>query len=126
MEVRPLWHVLVMDWTLVENTPPSSRRPLELQRWHLRVERLAQLMDRPSVELVTELKDEAKILARRQRREIEASLAEDLAVSRAQGQQMKPPWRRKLRALAEITGQPFDDLRERIAEAAGSIRVVKA
>lgn len=126
MEARPLWYVLVMDWTTVENTPPSSRRPLEVQRWHLRVERLALIMDRPSVELVSELKNEARVLARRQQREIEASLAEDLAVSRAQGQRMKPPWRRKLRALAEITDQPFDDLRERVADAAKSIRVVEA
>lgn len=126
MEARSLWHVLVMDWTTVENTPPSSRRPLEMQRWHFRVERLAQIMDRPSAELAIELKDEARVLARRQRREIVASLAEDLAVSRAQGHRMKPPWRRKLRALAEVTGQPFDDLRERVADAAGSIRVVEA
>lgn len=126
MEARPLWHVLVMDWTAVENTPPSLRRPLEMQRWHFRVERLAQMLDRPSSDLVAELKAEARVVARRQQREIEASLAEDLAVSRAQGQQVKPPWRRKLQALAEITGQPFDDLCERVVNTARSIQVVDA
>ena len=126
MEARPLWHVLVMDWTVVENTPPSARRPLELQRWHLRVERLARMLDRSSTEVAQELKDQAVQVARRQRRELEASLAEDLAVCRAQGQHMKPPWRRKLEALAVSPGQPFDDLRERIVDAARSIHVVEA
>jgi len=126
MEVGPLWHVLVMDWTVVENTPPLIRRPLELQRWHFRVERLAQMMDRPSGELVRELKDEARNLAQRQRCVMEASLAEDLAVSRAQGQPIKPPWRRKLQALAEITGQQREDLQKKVIAAAEAIQVVEA
>ena len=46
MESTPLWHVLVMDWSAIENTPPSDRRPLEMQRWHFRVERLADAVDR--------------------------------------------------------------------------------
>lgn len=126
MEVGPLWHVLVMDWTVVENTPPSRRRPLELQRWHFRVDRLAQMMDRPSGELVRELKDEARHVARRQRSEMEASLAEDFAVSRAQGHPVKPPWRRKLKALAEITGQEREDLQQKVIAAAEAIQVVEA
>ena len=126
MEARPLRHVLVMDWTAVENTPPASRRPLEMQRWHFRVERLAHMLDRPPGELAGELKREARRVARRERREMVAALAEDLAVSRAQGQPVKPPWRRKLQALAEISGQPSEDLRRRVAEAAASIQVVDA
>lgn len=126
MNARPLWHVLVMDWTAVENTPPSSRRPLEMQRWHFRVERLASMLDRPAGELVRELKEEARYVARRQRREIEAALAEDLAVSKAQGKPVNPPWRRKLQDLAEISGQPCEVVRARVAAAAESIQVVEA
>jgi len=126
MEARPLRHVLVMDWTAVENTPPASRRPLEMQRWHFRVERLAAMVDRPCQELAAELKEEAKLVAKRQRREIVAALAEDLAVSRAQGRRVRPPWRRKLQALAEVSGQSFDDLHHRIVSAAEAIQVVEA
>ena len=126
MEARPLWHVLVMDWVMVENTPPSSRRPLEMQRWHFRVERLAQMLDRPAGELVGELKEEARLEARRQRREMEVALAEDLAVSEAQGTSLNPPWNRKLEALAEISGQPCETVRERVAAAAAAIQVVEA
>ena len=126
MNARPLWHVLVLDWSAVENTPPLSRRPLEMQRWHFRVERLATMLDRPAGELIRELKEEAKNVARRQRREIEASLAEELAISKAQGKPVNPPWRRKLQDLADISGQPCDVVRERVAAAAASIRVVEA
>jgi hypothetical protein len=126
MEARSLWHVLVMDWTAIENTPPSSRRPLEMQRWHFRVERLALMLDRPAAELVVELKEEARREAGRQRGEMEAALAEDLAVIRAQGRPVSPPWNRKLEALAEISGQECEDVRERVASAAASIRVVEA
>ena len=126
MEARPLRHILVMDWTAVENTPPESRRPLELQRWHFRVERLAELVDRPAGELVRELKEEARAIARRERLEMEAALAEDLAVSRAQGEQVKPPWRRKLKVLAEISGQPTEVIQQRVFEAAAAIQVVDA
>lgn len=126
MEARPLWHVLVMDWTAVENTPPLSRRPLELQRWHFRVERLATMLDRPAGELVRELKEEAKEVARRQRREMEAALAEDLAISEAQGKPVNPPWKRKLQDLADISGQPCEAVRERVVAAAASIQVVEA
>lgn len=126
MEVRPLWHVLVMDWTTVENTPPSIRRPLELQRWHFRVERLAQMMNQPAAEIGRRLKEEARSAAHRQRRQMEASLAEDFAVCRAQGQQIKPPWRRKLKALAEISGQEREDVQRRVIAAAESIQVVEA
>ena len=126
MNARPLWHVLVMDWTAVENTPPLSRRPLEMQRWHFRVERLATMMERPADELVRELKEEARNVAQRQRREMEISLAEDLAVSKAQGKPVNPPWRKKLQDLAAISGQPCDVVRERVAAAAASIQVVEA
>lgn len=126
MEATPLWHVLVMDWTTVENTPPLSRRPLELQRWHLRVERLAALLERPAAELVRELKEEAREAARRRRREMEAALAEDLAVSEAQGKPVHPPWMKKLQDLADISGQPCDAVRQRVAAAAATIQVVDA
>jgi hypothetical protein len=126
MEARPLWHVLVMDWTAVENTPPTDRRPLEMQRWHFRVERLAKMLDRPTGELVVELKEEARLHARRLRREIESALARDLAVSRAQGRQPTPPWERKLMRLAEIEGRTSDDVHQRVADAAESIVVVEA
>jgi len=126
MNARPLWYVLVMDWSTVENTPPLSRRPLELQRWHFRVERLATMMERPAGELVRELKEEARDVAQRQRREMEISLAEDLAVSKAQGKPVNPPWRKKLQDLAAISGQPCDVVRERVAAAAASIQVVEA
>jgi hypothetical protein len=115
-----------MDWTAVENTPPLSRRPLELQRWHFRVERLATMLDRPAGELVRELKEEAKEVARRQRREMEAALAEDLAISEAQGKPVNPPWKRKLQDLADISGQPCEAVRERVVAAAASIQVVEA
>jgi hypothetical protein len=115
-----------MDWVMVENTPPSSRRPLEMQRWHFRVERLAQMLDRPAGDLVGELKEEARLEARRQRREMEVALAEDLAVSEAQGTSLNPPWNRKLEALAEISGQPCETVRERVAAAAAAIQVVEA
>lgn len=126
MEARPLRHVLVMDWTVVENTPPSLRKPLEMQRWHFRVERLAAMLDRPCQEMAVELKEEAKEVARRERRVIVAALAEDLAVTRAQGRRVRPPWRRKLEALAEVTGQPFEDLHNRVVAAAEGIQVVEA
>ncbi len=126
MNARPLWYVLVMDWSAVENTPPLSRRPLELQRWHFRVERLATMLERPAGELVRELKEEARNVAQRQRREMEISLAEDLAVSKAQGKPVNPPWRKKLQDLAAISGQPCDVVRERVAAAADAIQVVEA
>lgn len=126
MNARPLWYVLVMDWTAVENTPPLARRPLELQRWHFRVERLATMMERPAGELVQELKEEARLVAERQRREMEIALAEDLAVSRAQGKPVNPPWRKKVQDLAAISGQPVDVVRERVAAAAASIQVIEA
>jgi len=97
-----------------------------MQRWHFRVERLAAMVDRPCQELAAELKEEAKLVAKRQRREIVAALAEDLAVSRAQGRRVRPPWRRKLQALAEVSGQSFDDLHHRIVSAAEAIQVVEA
>jgi hypothetical protein len=103
-----------------------ARRPLELQRWHFRVERLATMLDQPAGELVRQLKDEARNVALRQRRKMEAALAEDLAVSKAQGKPVNPPWRRKLQDLADISGQPCDVVRERVAAAAASIHVVEA
>ncbi len=126
MNARPLWHVLVMDWSAVENTPPLSRRPLEMQRWHFRVERLATMLDQPVGELVQELKAEARSVAERQRQAMEAALAEDLAVSKATGRPVNPPWRKKLQDLADISGQPSDVVRERVAAAAASIQVVEA
>lgn len=126
MEARPLRYVLVMDWTAIENTPPLQRRPLEMQRWHFRVERLAAMLDQPCSELAAELKEEAKVVADRQRREIEAILAEDLAVTRAQGRRVKPPWHRKLRRLAEASGQELEAVHERIVSAAEGIQVVEA
>jgi hypothetical protein len=126
MEATPLWHVLVMDWTVVENTPPSSRRPLEMQRWHFRVERLAQLVERPVSELTSELKAAAKSEAARRRREMEAELTEDLAVCRALGKPVNPPWQRRLEILADISGQPIDDLQARVFSAAEGIDVVQA
>jgi len=126
MEATPLRHVLVMDWTAIENTPPVSRRPMEVQRWHLRVERLAAMVRRPVGELASELKDEARKEAQRRRRSMEAALAEDLAVSEAQGKPVNPPWRRKLQDLADISGQPCDAVRERVAAAAAAIEVVEA
>jgi len=126
MEATPLRHVLVMDWTTIENTPPASRRPMEVQRWHLRLERLATMVHTPVDELAAELKDEARVEAQRRRRIMEAALAEDLAVSAAQGKQVSPPWRRKLQNLADISGQPCDAVRARVAAAAASIQVVEA
>ena len=126
MEAKPLWHVLVMDWSTVENTPPMSRRPLEMQRWHFRVERLAVLMERPVGELARELKDEAKAVALHRRRKMEAALAEDLAISEAQGKAVHPPWMKKLQDLADISGQPCDAVHQRVAAAAATIQVVEA
>jgi len=126
MEATPLRHVLVMDWTTIENTPPASRRPMEVQRWHLRVGRLATMVHRSVEELATELKDEAREEAWQRRRSMEVALAEDLAVSQAQGKQVNPPWRRKLQDLADISGQPCDAVRARVVAAAASIHVVEA
>ncbi|HSN55745.1 MAG TPA: hypothetical protein VLT32_13785 [Candidatus Sulfomarinibacteraceae bacterium] len=126
MEPTPLWHVLVMDWTAVENTPPAARRPLEMQRWHFRVERLAGMVERPVAELAAELKEAARTEARRQRREMEGELAEDLAVYRAQGKAVGPPWQRRLATLAQICGEPIEAVEARVSATAGSIRVVEA
>jgi hypothetical protein len=126
MEATPLWHVLVMDWTSVENTPPAARRPLELQRWHFRVERLARIVDRPVSELSTELKEAAKDEALRRRHEMEAELAEDLAVCQALGKPVNPPWRRRLEVLAEISGEDCDVVEERVIASSARIQVVKA
>jgi hypothetical protein len=126
MEPTPLWHVLVMDWSAVENTPPAARRPLELQRWHFRVERLAQVVGRPVAELAGELKEEARGEARRQRREMETELAEDLAVFRAQGRPIGPPWQRRLAILAQVCCEPIEVVEARVSAAAGAIRVVEA
>ena len=97
-----------------------------MQRWHFRVERLAKMLERPASELICELKEEARAEAGRQRREMEAALAEDLAVSEAQGTSLNPPWERKLQVLAEISGQPCDAVMDRVAAAAASIQVVEA
>ena len=126
MDSTPLWHVLVMDWSAVENTPPAARRPLELQRWHFRVERLAAAVNRPASELACELKDAARGEAARQRREMAAELAEDLAVCRAQGRPVGPPWQRRLVILAQVCGEPIEVVEARVSAAAGSIRVVEA
>jgi len=126
MVATPLWHVLVMDWTTVENTPPSARRPLELQRWHFRVERLARIVDRPVSELSSELKAAAKQEALRQRRDMEIELAEDLAVCQALGKPINPPWRRRLEVLAEVSGEDPSSVEERVIASAASIQVVKA
>jgi hypothetical protein len=125
MQALSLRHVLVMDWTAIENTPPALRRPLEMQRWHFRAERLAELVDRPVDEVAVELKEAARAEAERQRREMVAALAEDLAVCRAQGMPTKPPWRRKLRTLAEISGQSLEVMADRVANAASGIQVVE-
>jgi hypothetical protein len=125
MEPTPLWHVLVMDWSTVENTPPAARRPLEMQRWHFRVERLANLVDRPAPELAAELKEAARHEALRQRREMEAELAEDLAVVRAQGKPVGPPWQRRLAVLAQVCCEPIEVVEARVSAAAGTIRVVE-
>ena len=125
MNAMSLEHVLVMDWSAIENTPVDRRRPLVMQRWHLRAERLARLLERPTLEVVAELQDAARREARRQQREMEFALAEDLAVCRAQGRSVTPPWERKLRALAEISGQPFDEIGRRIERAAAAIQVVE-
>ena len=126
MEATPLWHVLVMDWSEVENTPPTARRPLELQRWHFRVERLAQMVDRPPDELADELKQAARGQAEHRRRIMEGELAEDLAVCQAQGQAIGPPWQRRLQTLAEISGEPCDTVKARIEATAKGIQVVVA
>jgi len=57
---------------------------------------------------------------------MEVALAEDLAVSQAQGKQVSPPWRRKLQNLADISGQPCDAVRARVAAVAATILVVEA
>jgi hypothetical protein len=38
---------------------------------------------------------------------------------------VSPPWRRKLQALAEISGQPREIVQQRVVEAAESIQVVE-
>jgi hypothetical protein len=126
MEATPLWNVLVMDWTAVENTPPADRRPLEMQRWHFRVERLATMLDRPTAELAGELKTAAKSEAVHRRQEMESRLAEDLAVCQAQGLPVGPPWQRRLQALADISGEACEAVEARVAAAASNIQVVVA
>jgi hypothetical protein len=97
-----------------------------MQRWHFRVERLARMLDRPTGELASELKQAAKDEAARRRREMESRLAQDLAVYQAQGRPVSPPWRRRLQTLAEISGEACDAVEERISEAASAIQVVVA
>ena len=125
MEATPLWHMLVTDWTAVENTPPAARRPLVMQRWHFRVERLAELVERPAAELAGELKQAARWEARRRRLTMEAELAEDLAVCRAQGRAVSLPWRRRLEVLADICCEPLDEVEARVGRAASTIQVVE-
>ncbi|MGD8441406.1 MAG: hypothetical protein PVG53_12790 [Holophagae bacterium] len=125
MNTVSLQHVLIMDWCAIENTPADRRRPLVMQRWHFRAERLAGLLDRPTSEVVAELQESARQEARRQQRDMEFALAEDLAVCRAQGRAVTPPWERKLRTLAEISGRPFDEVGQRVERAAAAIQVVE-
>jgi hypothetical protein len=125
MDTVSLHHVLVMDWSDIENTPADRRKPLVMQQWHFRAERLARLLERPTSEVVADLQQAAREEARRRQREMEFALAEDLAVCRAQGRSLKPPWERKLRTLAEISGQPFDEVGQRIERAAAAIEVVE-
>ena len=75
---------------------------------------------------IRELKDDARQEADLQQRQMEASLAEDLAVCRAQGREVSPPWRRRLQALAEISGRSFEEVDASVAAAASAIQVVEA
>ncbi len=126
MNTVSLRHVLIMDWTDIENTPVDRRRPLVMQRWHFRVERLARLVERPADEVAAELKGDARREADRQRREMEVALAEDLAVCRAQGRSVAPPWRRRLEVLAKISGRSFEEIDARVTAAAAAIQVIEA
>ncbi len=116
--------LLIRDWVELENTPPAERPPVRLERWRYRARCLAAASGSPAQALQEELQGAARELAAERRRELELELARDLATVHALGREPTPPWHRRLRALAAVSGIAPDVLEATVRQAAGEIRVM--
>ena len=94
------------------------------QRWHIRAQRLAEMENRPVGDVTSELMSFAQDLAARKRDDQLTELARDLAVSRALGQKLKPPWRRRIQLLGQIMGLPSQAVRDEVESLASNVTVV--
>lgn len=126
MDAETLRWLLVTDWAVIENTPADERRPAEIHRWRHRARCLAEMQGRSFDHVVDDIQHEARGIAHDHRREIEAELARDLAFHRATGRTAMPPWQRRLRRLAAVSGRPLASLRAAVEQAAAAIKVVMA
>lgn len=124
MQRTVLRHLLVLDWAKIENTPAPERRPARLELWYRGARALAADNGSELAPLVAELQSAAGEVARRERHEVLADLARDLAVHQALGEDVGTGWRRRTRRLAEVMGLPSSAIRERIEHRAAAIEVV--
>jgi hypothetical protein len=124
VEPAALRYVLVIDRAKLENTPTYDHRPSEIQRWRIRAQRLAELEGRNVDTVIAELRDRAHSLACKQREEALNDLARDLAVSRALGKTVAPPWQHRLDQLVDIMDVPLNTLREKVERLASTVEVV--
>lgn len=124
MEPAALRYVLVIDRAKLENTPAYDHRPSEIQRWRIRAYRLAELEDRDVETVISELREQAHLLASRQREHALNELARDLAVSKALGERVAPPWQHRLRHLVDIMDVPVNTLKDKVERMAATVEVV--
>jgi hypothetical protein len=123
MDAASLQHILVNDWAVLENTPPAERRPAELHRWFGGVEHLAELVGERPQEVMQQLRSAARPLVSRRRWEMLHELAQDLAVARALGQDLSPPWHRRLDRLADVMGSERQRVVDAVEDAATAVEV---
>ena len=116
-------YMLIIDWATIENTPFGDRHPSKLQRWQSRAERLAAVEQRPAADVCTELQTEGKLLAERRRKDQIADLARDMAVSKALGKDLAPPWQHRLSRLVQLMGVPRDVVRQQVEQLAATVQV---
>ena len=124
METSSLRHILVTDWAKIENTPVADRRQLEVERWHKWATSLAEIEQRPIPVVVAQLKAKAREVAARQLRDLLTGLARDLAVSRAMGTTLNPPWQRRLNRLVQVTGLAQETVMGQVERIAADVQVV--
>ena len=124
MGTAGLRHLLVTDWAEIENTPKLERSQNQIHLWHRRAERLAGESSTPLLNLVSELKSEARDIAAGRRDELLVDLARELAVCRALSRSPAPPWRRRLARLVQVSNDPPEAIRERVEETAAGVSVV--
>ncbi len=124
MEAFVLRQLLVLEWAKYENTPAPERLPTKEQLWRSNVGQLARGEGRPAATVEAELKSKARELAIRDRERILTELARDLAVSRALGQPLESPWKRRLSRLAGVTGLSAEVMTHQVEQRAQSVRVV--